>query len=247
MANYIQELQDVIRRLHGADATHVESVPVKEIFQGKTVWEGIVEVFDLHGHPKAWSVPRSKSGLSVLASAKCHVSVTGCTQGENGAGRPTMRADGPNGRGVPMSTEQNKAAARRITEEAWNKGNLGILEEYVSPGAVHHDPNNPIAPGPQGLKQLISMYRSAFPDLHFAIEQEIADGDYVVERVVATGTQRGDLPALPATGKRASVTAIVINRFKDGKIVEDWAISDQLGLLQQLGVVPTAEQMAAKR
>ena len=146
-----------------------------------------------------------------------------------------------------MSTEQNKAAARRITEETWNKGNLGILDEYVAPGAVHHDPNNPIAPGPQGLKQLISMYRSAFPDLHFAIEQEIADGDYVVHRLIATGTQRGDLPALPATGKRAATTAIIINRFKDGKIVEGWAISDQLGLLQQLGVVPTAEQMAAKR
>jgi len=146
-----------------------------------------------------------------------------------------------------MSTEQNKATTRRLLEEAWNKGNLGILDEYIAPGALNHDPNNPTAPGPEGVKQIISMYRSAFPDLHFAIEQEIADGDYVVHRLIATGTQRGDLPALPATGKRATTTAIIINRFKDGKIVEGWAISDQLGLLQQLGVVPTAAQMAAKR
>ena len=146
-----------------------------------------------------------------------------------------------------MSTEQNKTTTRRILEETWNKGNLAILDEYVAPGAINHDPNNPTAPGPAGLKQIVSMYRSAFPDLHFAIEQEIADGDYVVHRLMATGTHRGDLPALPATGKRATVTAIVINRFKDGKIVEGWAVSDQLGLLQQLGVVPTAEQMAAAK
>jgi len=146
-----------------------------------------------------------------------------------------------------MSKEQNTAATRRILEEAWNKGNLTVIDEYVAPGAVNHDPNNPTASGPEGIKQLISMYRSAFPDVHFAIEQEIADGDYVVHRLMATGTQRGALPGLPATGKRATVTAIVINRFKDGKIVEGWAISDQLGLLQQLGVVPTAEQMAAAK
>ena len=56
MSDYIEELKDVIRRLHGAEATHVDSVPVKEVFQGKTVWEGIVEVFDLLGHPTAFRV-----------------------------------------------------------------------------------------------------------------------------------------------------------------------------------------------
>src|SRR6266568_4824447 len=101
-----------------------------------------------------------------------------------------------------MSTDQNKSTARRISEEVWNKGNLKALDEIFAPGAPTHDPNTPIAPGPEGFRQVVSLYRSAFPDLRFTIEQEIAEG---------------------------------------------WTVFDQLGLLQQLGVVPTSEQMAAAR
>jgi len=144
-----------------------------------------------------------------------------------------------------MSTEQNKAVARRLLEEVWNKGNLKALDENVVPGAPNHDPNNPIAPGPEGLKQVASLYRSAIPDLRFKIEQEIAEGDFVVHRITATGTQRGDLPGIPATGKYSTVTGVIITRFKDGKVAEGWSLFDQLGMLQQLGVVPKPEQMAA--
>jgi len=144
-----------------------------------------------------------------------------------------------------MSTEQNKAVARRLLEEVWNKGNLKALDENVVPGAPNHDPNNPIAPGPEGLKQVASLYRSAIPDLRFKIEQEIAEGDFVVHRITATGTQRGDLPGIPATGKYSTVTGVIITRFKDGKVAEGWSLFDQLGMLQQLGVVPKPQQMAA--
>ncbi len=146
-----------------------------------------------------------------------------------------------------MSTEENKVIARRLLEEVWNKGNLSVLDEYVAPGAPNHDPNNPIAPGPAGLKQVYSLYKNAFPDLHFTIEQVVAEGDYVVQRITSTGTQRGDLPGIPATGKYGKTEGFVIARFKDGKVVEGWSLFDQLGLMQQLGVVPTAEQMAARR
>jgi predicted ester cyclase len=146
-----------------------------------------------------------------------------------------------------MSTEGNKAIARRILEEVWNKGNLKVLDEFVAPGAPSHDPNNVIAPGPEGLKQIASLYRSAMPDLRFTIEQELTDGDYVVQRVTATGTQKGDLPGIPATGKRATVTGVIVTRLKDGKVVEGWSQFDQLGLLQQLGVIPMPEQMAPTR
>jgi steroid delta-isomerase-like uncharacterized protein len=146
-----------------------------------------------------------------------------------------------------MSIDQNKSTARRVAEEVWNKGNLKALDEIFAPGASNHNPNIPTAPGPEGVKQVVSLYRSAFPDIHFTIEQEIAEGDFVVQRISATGTQRGDLPGIPATGKGGKVTGIVINRFEDGKIAEGWAIFDQLGLLQQLGVVPTPDQMAAAR
>ena len=146
-----------------------------------------------------------------------------------------------------MSTDQNKAIARRLLEEVWNKGNLKALDEYVAPGAPNHDANNQIAPGPEGLKQVVSLYRSAFPDLRFTLELEIADGDFVAHRITATGTQRGDLPGIPATGKYSKVTGMTIVRFKDGKVAEGWSVFDQLGMLQQLGVVPAPEQMGAAR
>ncbi len=144
-----------------------------------------------------------------------------------------------------MSTDQNKAIARRLLEEVWNKGNLKALDENVAAGAPNHDPNNQIAPGPEGLKQIASLYRSAIPDLRFNVEQELADGDYVVQRITASGTQKGDLPGIPATGKRATISGVIITRIKDGKVAEGWSQFDQLGLLQQLGVIPTPEQTAA--
>ena len=97
------------------------------------------------------------------------------------------------------------------------------------------------------MKQVASLYRSAIPDLRFKIEQEIAEGDFVVQRITATGTQRGDLPGIPATGKYSAVTGVIITRFKDGKVAEGWSQFDQLGMLQQLGVVPKPEELATAR
>jgi steroid delta-isomerase-like uncharacterized protein len=82
------------------------------------------------------------------------------------------------------------------------------------------------------------MFRSAFPDLQFTMEDQIADGDKVVHRLTATGTHRGEFMGIPPTDKRVRVTGVNINQFVDGKIVEAWGFMDMMGLMQQLGAIP---------
>ena len=93
-----------------------------------------------------------------------------------------------------MSAEQQRAAIQRYLDEAWNKGNLSVVDEVFAADYVLHDPANPAdVRGPDGLTQLIGMYRNAFPDAHFTIEDLLIDGNKVATRYRATGTQRGDL------------------------------------------------------
>ena len=136
-------------------------------------------------------------------------------------------------------SEQNKAVARQVLE-IFGSGDLDALDELISANAVDHDTQNPYTDigGPEGSKRTISMYRTAFPDLRLTVEDQIAEGDKVVTRWTATGTQEGDLPGLPASGNKTTVTGIGIDRFEDGKIVEAWNNWDTLGMMQQLGAVP---------
>ena len=138
-------------------------------------------------------------------------------------------------------SEQNKAIVRRFIEEIWNQGKLSVADELIAEEHVFHDPQYPGGEGLEALKQYISSFRSAFPDLHFTIEDLLAEGDKVVERWTVTGTQTGDLPDIPATNQYGVVTGINIYRISDGKIAEQWAAWDTLGMLQNLGVVPRAE------
>jgi predicted ester cyclase len=104
---------------------------------------------------------------------------------------------------------------------------------------VNHTPSTPNpAPGPAGLKPIVAAFRSAFPDLHFEIEDLLVQGDRVAVRVRMEGTHRGPLFGLPATQRRVRVQQINIKRFREGKIVEHWRVTDELGLMRQLGVVP---------
>jgi steroid delta-isomerase-like uncharacterized protein len=136
-------------------------------------------------------------------------------------------------------SEQNKKVARRVLE-VFGSGDLDALDELISANAVDHDTQNPNAHirGPEGSRLTISMYRAAFPDLRITVEDQIAEGDKVVTRWTAIGTHDGDLPGLPASGNKSTVTGIGIDRFEDGKIVEAWNNWDTLGMLQQLGAVP---------
>ncbi len=142
-----------------------------------------------------------------------------------------------------MSTEENKALVRRVYEEAINRGNMAVVDELNSPNYVAHDPGFPQpVRGPEGLKQYFLVFRSAFPDVHITIEDMIAEGDTVVTRQTSRGTHQGDLMGIPPTGKQIAVTGMAIHRLANGKFVESWINADNLGLLQQLGVIPAPGQ-----
>ena len=141
-----------------------------------------------------------------------------------------------------MSTEQNKAIARRFLEEVFGQGKLAVVDEIVAPDHVDHGPSTlPGMPtGPEGSKMVVTIYRNAFPDIHFTIDEQIAEGDKVVTRWTGRGTHKGELAGIPATGKSATVTGMGVDRIVNGKIVESWGIFDQFGMMQQLGVIPAA-------
>jgi steroid delta-isomerase-like uncharacterized protein len=124
-------------------------------------------------------------------------------------------------------------------EEAFNAGNLDVVDELVAAGFVNHDAATPEPTvGPDAAKASIEGYRMAFPDLRIKVEDQIADADRVVTRWSAKGTHQGELLGIPATGKQSTVTGITIDRIVDGRIAESWTNWDTLGMLQQLGVVP---------
>lgn len=138
-----------------------------------------------------------------------------------------------------MSTATNKELARQYIEELWNNGRLELASTLLAPGYAVHDPGTPGRQGGiEGEKEAVSLYRSAFPDLHFTIEDLIAEGDRVVVRWSARGTHLGDLMGMPPTGRQGSPTGMSILHCVDGKIHEHWHNWDTLGLMQQLGVIP---------
>lgn len=141
-----------------------------------------------------------------------------------------------------MSIEENKSASVKINQEAWSKGNLSIIDEIVSDDYVYHEPYAGEIHGQEGLKHLVNMYRTGYPDLMFTVEDVIAEGNKVVIRWSCAGTHKAELMGIPATGKRTDTKGINIIRFKDGMVVEEWTSWDALGWLQQLGIVPQLGQ-----
>ena len=138
-----------------------------------------------------------------------------------------------------MSAESNKALSRRLLEEAFNAGNIDVVDELVTTDFVNHDAALPEPMiGPDAAKASINGYRTAFPDLRITIEEQIADEQGVATRWSAKGTHEGDLMGMAPTGKQSTVTGITIDRIVDGRITESWTNWDTLGMLQQLGVVP---------
>lgn len=136
-------------------------------------------------------------------------------------------------------SDANKNVIRRVFEEVWNKGNVAVADELFTPNYAHHDPSTADqGHGPEGEKKRANLYRSAFPDLHFTIEEVIADGDKVVARYSARGTHKGELNGIAPTGKSTNVSGVTIVRIANGKIAESWVNWDALGLMRQLGVVP---------
>jgi len=141
-----------------------------------------------------------------------------------------------------MSAEDNKAAVQHMAEEAFNKGNLEVLDELVAQDVVDHDPAPGQPPGREGMKQFVSELRTAFPDLQLAMENIVAEGEYVAFNYTINGTHQGEFMGVEATGNQVSVKAMEMVRIAGGQMVDRWGNTDQLGLLEQLGALPPIGQ-----
>jgi steroid delta-isomerase-like uncharacterized protein len=135
-----------------------------------------------------------------------------------------------------MTTESNKELVRRFYEEAWDQGRLEVIDELFADDYVRHDlrPTEPL-PGPAGMREITGDFRAAFPDLTFAVQLLVGEGDYVVGRWVAAGTHTSAWGGVEPTGRRADLTGVNIFRFEAGKVVELWNYRDDLGFMEQLG------------
>ena len=137
-----------------------------------------------------------------------------------------------------MSAEENKAIIRRYFS-VFEQGNIDLLDELLAPDYINHTPATPDLPmGPEGVKAVVSMFRSAMPDLKVVIEDMIAEGDKVATRYTLEGTHDGELFGVPPTGQRLSIKSFSVERVSDGKVRDHWRVSDSLGMMQYLGVFP---------
>ncbi|MFQ5794347.1 MAG: ester cyclase [Candidatus Bipolaricaulia bacterium] len=137
-----------------------------------------------------------------------------------------------------MLTEENKAKARRFYEEVFNQRNVDAVDEFVAADFVDHNPGPEQAPGREGLKRSFARTITTFPDLHVTVEDMVTEGDKITTRVTFRGTHDGEFEGTPATGKPMTITGIDIVRIEDDKTVERWGNFDELGMLQQLGIIP---------
>ena len=140
-----------------------------------------------------------------------------------------------------MSSEQNKATVRRLYDEVIGQGKLEVIDQVTDPSFVDHDRDNPTHDR-AGAKQFVAMVRSAFPDVSAKVEDLIAEDNRVVARLTITGTHHGEFMGTPPTGRPFTSQCIEIWRCANGKVVEHWGAFDNLGLLQQLGLLPTPVQ-----
>jgi predicted SnoaL-like aldol condensation-catalyzing enzyme len=139
------------------------------------------------------------------------------------------------GPGVTMTIEQNNATARRWSEELWGQGHLAVADEIIAADYVRHDPGDPFpARGPADVKRIVTMLRGMLPDLTLQIESMVTENDMVVSRYTATATDTVGYMGMPPTGKVIRTSAMQMFRFANGKIVESWAVRDDLGTFVSL-------------
>ena len=141
-------------------------------------------------------------------------------------------------------SEQDKQSLRRIPLEALNEGRVDVIDEVIAPDYLERSPLPGYQPTRDGLKSFIRDFRSAIPDLKYKVDHEISEGDFVVQHVTGSGTPQHEFLGLPATGKSATWQEIHIVRVSGGKAVEHWGLVDMLGVMQQLGALPTQAQAA---
>lgn len=138
-----------------------------------------------------------------------------------------------------MSTETNKAIVRRYFDQVLDEQQHDLAEEFLAENIELH--GSGLAPGLEVVQQWLTMFAAAFPDGHYTVEDVVAEGDRVVARTTFNGTHKDEMQGIPATGKAVSVPSITIFRLDNGKIAEGWLINDNLGMMQQLGVIPATQ------
>jgi steroid delta-isomerase-like uncharacterized protein len=144
-------------------------------------------------------------------------------------------------KGESTMSEANKEKARRLLEEAFGQGKTEIVQEILHPDFVCYDPNSQAGAvrGADSIKQEIEWFRNAVPDLTYTVEDQVAEGEKVVTRYVATGTHEGEFFGVAPTGKRIEMSGIQIDRFDEsGKMIEEWPEYDLLGAMRQMGAIP---------
>jgi steroid delta-isomerase-like uncharacterized protein len=134
-----------------------------------------------------------------------------------------------------MSTEENKAIARRFFDEVGNEGNFAAIDELVSPHFINHSLRTGLSYGLDGFKRTWAMFRAVFPDFNLTVDDALAEGDKVVVRITNRGTHQGEFFGVSPTSREVTFTSIIIFCIADGKIAERWGVLDMFGLLQQLG------------
>jgi steroid delta-isomerase-like uncharacterized protein len=150
-----------------------------------------------------------------------------------------------------MSTiEQNKEIVQRIFNEFWRGGKTNVLDQLLASDITNHELSKEPVSGRNGYKEWATGFRqvtaTGFPDLDIVLDALIAEGDLVVKRWTFRGTHTGEYMGLPASGKRAVMAGVTIYRIQGGQVRETWWSYDALGLMQQLGAIPAAEQAAAR-
>ena len=137
-----------------------------------------------------------------------------------------------------MANAENKVVVTNFVEEVINQGHLERADDLVAVDFVELDPLPGQQQGREGLKQVISAFRAAFPDIHWVIEEMIGEGEKVFSRFTWHGTHRGEFFGVPATGRQITVKGMVIDRVVAGKMAESRILMDGLSMMRQLGVVP---------
>ena len=144
-----------------------------------------------------------------------------------------------------MSTEENKAIVRRFLERIFTRGDPDVVDELAAPGFVVHDPSSEAGDvDAQGVKESIAWSHNAFPELRVTIEDQVAEGDKVATRWRVSGTHQGEMTGAAPTGNQVTFTGTQTDYISGGKMVESWSNWDTLGMLRQIGAVPTAGRQA---
>jgi len=145
---------------------------------------------------------------------------------------------------VPTLPIPNKSIIGHILDEAFNQGNLSVVDELIAPGSTSHYLSWGVPANRMGLKRLIAIFRTAFPDLHCTVEDEITDGAKVAAHWTLRGTHQGLFLGHAPTNKSVVVQGVIYARIENGQIIENWMLIDQMGMLQQIGLVPPPRQAA---